>query len=48
MIVLSLLAFTLAFWEALSTVQDWELLDWGLVVRGVADDLVLEVLALEA
>lgn len=47
-ITLSLLAFVLAFWEAVSTVEDWELLDWGVVARGAADDLVPEVLAFEA
>ena len=47
-IILSLLAFALSFWEALATVTDWERLDWGVAARGVADDLVPEILALEA
>ena len=47
-IILGLLAFTLAFWEALETVVDWALLDWGLVARGAADELVPEIQALEA
>ena len=47
-ITLSLLALTLSFWEASSTVQDWDLLDWGVAARGAADDFVPEVLALEA
>lgn len=47
-ITLALLAFTLAFWEALASVDDWERLDWGVAARSVADDVVPEVLALEA
>jgi hypothetical protein len=35
-----LLAFMLAFWEAVSRVEDGELLDWGVVACGAADDLV--------
>jgi hypothetical protein len=35
-----LLAFMLAFWEAVSMVEDGELLDWGVVACGAADDLV--------
>jgi hypothetical protein len=42
-IILGLLAFTLAFWEALETVADWALLDWGLMARGAADDLVPDI-----
>jgi hypothetical protein len=47
-ITLGLLAFTLSFWAALSTVTDWALLDWGVAARLAADDLVPEVEALEA
>jgi hypothetical protein len=47
-IALALLAFALAFWEALATVDDWERLDWGLAARCAARDLVPEVLALGA
>jgi Transposase DDE domain len=47
-IVLGLLAFMLAFWEALETVADWTLLDWGLVACAAADELVPEIQALEA
>ena len=47
-IVLGLLAFMLAFWEALETVADWALLDWGLVACNAADELVPEIQALEA
>jgi hypothetical protein len=47
-IVLGLLAFVLAFWEALENVTDWALLDWALVARGAADVLVPEIQALEA
>jgi hypothetical protein len=42
-IILGLLAFALAFWEALETV-----VDWGLVARGAADELVPEIQALAA
>jgi hypothetical protein len=45
---LSLLAFTLAFWKALSAGEDWERLDWGVVARGAADQLVPGVLVFEA
>jgi Transposase DDE domain len=47
-ITLGLLAFTLSFWAALSTVTDWDGLDWGVAARGAADDLVPVVEALEA
>ena len=47
-IVLGLLTFMLAFWEALETVADWALLDWGLVACSAADELVPEIQALEA
>ncbi len=47
-LILGLLAFTLAFWQALETVFDWVLLDWGVVARGVADELVPEIQALQA
>jgi Transposase DDE domain len=47
-IVLSLVAFTLTFWQALGTVVDWERLDWGVVACATADELVPEVQALEA
>jgi Transposase DDE domain len=47
-IVLGLLAFMLAFWEALEIVADWALLDWGLVARDAADGLVPEIQALAA
>ena len=47
-IVLGLLAFMLTFWEALETVVDWALLDWGLVACSTADELVPEIQALEA
>jgi len=47
-IMLSLLAFTLAFWQALVIVEDWERLDWGLVAQAAADELVPEVQAFEA
>ena len=47
-VTLGLLAFTLSFWEALTTVEDWVLLDWGVAARGAEDDLVPEVQALEA
>jgi Transposase DDE domain len=47
-IVLGLLAFMLAFWEALEAVADWAVLDWGLAARGAADELVPEIQALEA
>jgi hypothetical protein len=47
-IILGLLAFTLVFWEALETVADWALLDWGLVARSAADELVPEIQALAA
>ena len=47
-IVLGLLAFMLAFWEALETVADWALLDWGLVAQDAADEFVPEIQALEA
>jgi IS4 transposase len=45
---LALLAFALSFWEALASVEDWELLDWGAAARSATDDLVPEVVALEA
>ena len=47
-ITLGLLAFMLTFWKALETVVDWVLLDWGIVARGVADDLVPEIQMIEA
>jgi Transposase DDE domain len=47
-IVLGLLVFMLAFWEALETVADWTLLDWGLVACSAADELVPEIQALDA
>jgi hypothetical protein len=47
-IMLGLLAFMLAFWEALETVTNWALLDWGLVACAAADELVPEIQALEA
>jgi hypothetical protein len=47
-ITLGLLAFTLSFWVALTTVEDWDVLDWGVAARLAADDLVPEVQALEA
>jgi Transposase DDE domain len=47
-IILGLLAFALAFWEALETVADWALLDWGLVACVAADELVPEIQALAA
>jgi hypothetical protein len=47
-IILGLLAFALAFWEALETVADWALLDWGLVACAAADELVPEIQALDA
>ncbi len=47
-LVLGLVAFTLAFWEALVNLEDWERLDWGLVARAAADALVPEVQTLEA
>jgi hypothetical protein len=34
--------------EALETVADWTLLDWGLVACAAADELVPEIQALEA
>ena len=46
--MLGLLAFMLAFWEALETVADWALLDWGLMARDAADAFVPEIQALEA
>jgi hypothetical protein len=46
-IILGLLAFALAFWEALETVVDWALLDWGLVACA-ADELVPEIQVLDA
>ena len=34
--------------EALETVVDWALLDWGLVACAAADELVPEIQALDA
>ena len=47
-LVLGFLAFTLAFWQALETIVDWEGLDWGVVARAAADDLLLDVQLLAA
>ena len=42
------LAFTLAFWQALEMVTDWNDLDWGVVARAAADNLLLDVQLLVA
>ena len=47
-LILGFLAFTLAFWQALEMVTDWNDLDWGVVARAAADNLLLDVQLLVA
>ena len=47
-LILGFLAFMLAFWQALEMVTDWGYLDWGMVARAAADDLLLDVQMLVA